>query len=96
MSEIIQIILFRLRDSGARDELLELSQEMKICLADQEGFVTYELYEGKDGWANRIVWRNLEDSKNGNEIFLKTDIYQALQKLIDSDFRGFVGEEINL
>lgn len=96
MSEIIQVILFRLLDLGARDEFLELSQEMKVWLGDQEGFISYGLYEGKDGWANCMVWRNLEDSKNGNEAFLKTGIYQALQKLVDSDFRGFVGEEVNL
>ncbi|HEC12383.1 MAG TPA: ribonuclease E inhibitor RraB [Acidiferrobacteraceae bacterium] len=52
-----------------------------------------------DGWGVQLaaagekqgdVKRNLEDSKNGNEAFLKTGIYQAIKKLIDSDFRGFV------
>ena len=39
-----------------QDEVLNLMIERSRFMATQPGFVSYELYESEEGWADRIEW----------------------------------------
>ena len=65
---------------------------MVAWLSHQPGFVSYELYESKDGWADRIEWA----AKHANRAFAMTEIFQRMMAIVDSDYRGIVGRVVDL
>jgi quinol monooxygenase YgiN len=96
MASAIQIVLSRLRRSEDRDTFLELTRQMVAWLSAQPGFVHYELYESKDGWADRIEWASIATAAEGNRAFAATEIFRRLMEIVDPDYRGIVGRVVDL
>jgi quinol monooxygenase YgiN len=71
---VIQIVVSRLRTDADRETFLALTRRMVVWLSDQPGFVSYELYESKEGWADRIEWASATAAKQGNRAFATTEI----------------------
>ena len=95
-TQVVQIVLSRLKTSASRERFIELTKKMKEWLSAQEGFVSYEAYENDEHWADKIVWSDSESAKRINEAFLESEIYAEMGTLLDPDYRGFIGKKIEV
>jgi quinol monooxygenase YgiN len=95
-TNVMQIVISRLRDGADRDAFLALTREMVAWLSTQPGFVSYELYEGKEGWADRIEWASTGAAVEGNQAFATTDVFHKMMTIVDSDHRGLIGRRVDL
>lgn len=89
-----QIVTFRLNPDYTREQFLQITEQMVSWLKQQKGFIAYELYEGNDSWADRIVWDTESNSRNGVERFRQTDIVEQLLPFVKDDYSSFFGQPI--
>ena len=93
---LVQIVISRLREEANREEFVNLTRAMVNWLEHQPGFISYELYEGERGWADRIVWSGPEVARAANSAFGKTPIGRRMAELVDPNYRGFMGSRLQL
>lgn len=89
-----QIVTFRLKPGCSREMFLELSEQMAAWLKDQAGFVAYELYEGAEGWADRIVWETAASAREGRAGFRRTTLAQKIMHCVENDYSSFLGNAV--
>ena len=90
----VQIVKFQLRPGTSCEAFLELTAQMIIWLKSQEGFVSYELYQGSDCWLDRISWESARHAQSGLEEFLKTSIAQQIMQAVEAGHSSFFGEAV--
>lgn len=90
----VQIVKFKLKPDSARDEFLELTEQMIAWLKEKDGFVAYELYEGTEYWSDRIAWESEKHARAGMDDFLNTKIAEQIIPLVESDYSSFIGEAV--
>ena len=93
---VAQIVISKLRQSQSREEFLELTRQMLEWFQTQPGFLGYELYESETGWADKILWQSQEHAKAGNQAFAETEIAKGFSRIVDPDYRGFIGSPVLL
>jgi quinol monooxygenase YgiN len=93
---MIQIVISRLRKDADREAFLDLTRQMVEWLSSQPGFVGYELYESKEGWADRIEWASADAAMQGNRAFAATDIFRQMIEIVDPDYRSILGRIVDL
>lgn len=89
-----QIVKFNLKPESSRELFLKLTEEMIGWLKGQDGFVAYEVYEGPDGWLDRIVWNTEQHAKDGRNKFITTDVAKQMLTLVENDYSRFFGEVV--
>lgn len=94
--EVIQIIISKLIASSKRDRFVELTEQMKNWFLTQDGFVSYEAYENDLNLADKIVYKNNESAKRTNKLFMETEIAKEMLTLIEPNYSGFMGTNIEL
>lgn len=95
-THITQIVISKLRNTQDREKFLSLSQQMLAWFFNQDGFISYEIYENDLNWADKIVYRDKQSAEQINCAFGKTDIYQKMIQLVQPDYCGFLGTQIKL
>lgn len=93
-SVITQMVIFRLRPGVDAAAFIELSQAMHAWLQEQDGFCSYELYQGDAHWADRICWRDTDCATRGNHAFFETSIYQDMLQLVEPDYSAILGRRV--
>ena len=94
--EVIQIIISKLIASSKRDRFVELTEQMKNWFLTQDGFVSYEAYENDLNLADKIVYKNNESAKRTNKLFMETEIAKEMLTLVEPNYSGFMGTNIEL
>ena len=94
--EFVQIVLSKLKPATSRERFIELTKEMKLWLLTQEGFVSYEIYEDKQNWADKIVYENRDAAERINHLFMKTKVAEKMLELVEPDFIGFIGAKVEV
>lgn len=94
--EEIQIIISKLIASSKRDPFVELTKQMKNWFLTQDGFVSYEAYENDLNLADKIVYKNNESAKRTNKLFMETEIAKEMLTLVEPNYSGFMGTNIEL
>ena len=94
--EVIQIITSKLIASSKRERFVELTKQMKNWFLTQDGFVTYEAYENDLNLADKIVYKNKESAKRINKFFMEIEIAKESLTLVEPDYSGFMGTNINV
>jgi hypothetical protein len=90
----VQIVAFKLLSHASHEVFLELTKQMISWLRSRNGFAAYELYQGENGWFDRIAWKTEEDARNGQRDFLKTAIAEQMLVLVENNYVSFFGETV--
>lgn len=90
----VQIVKFRLKSVTSRKTFLELTKQMIAWLKERDGFVAYELYEGREWWSDRITWESEQHAQDGLKAFLTTKSAQQMITLVEDDYSSFFGEVV--
>lgn len=90
----IQLVTFRLKPDTSRETFLELTSHMLDWLRQQPGFVAYELYEGADGWCDRISWNCEKDAREALNTFISTPLACQMIPLVQDGYTSFFGEAV--
>ena len=88
MQNIIQTVIFKLQPYVLADEFIRLAGRRYHWLSAQQGFISYELSEGEDGWCERIVWQDMDAASQASQLFMLEKTYQQLELLIDDQYTG--------
>ncbi len=89
-----QIVRFTLRPGCSREAFVRLSGEMAAWLRAQPGFVAYELYEGAEGWMDRIAWDSAASAQAARAAFLASGLAQPVTDFIETGHESFFGEAV--
>lgn len=92
--QVVQVVIFKLRPDANRERFIELTKQMKAWFLTQDGYVSYEIYDNHPNWADKLVWRDIERAERIKKAFHDSAIFKELEKLLEQDYRGFLGEEI--
>ena len=90
----VQIVQFVLKPEASVERFRALSHDMVAWLQAQEGFVGYELYEGRNTWADRLVWRDRECAEQGLKRFLETPLAGNITSQVAEGFTAFMGRAV--
>lgn len=94
--EVVQIVISKLKPAASRERFIELTKEMKQWFLTQDGFIAYEVYENKHNWADKIVYENNDAADRINHLFMKTKIAKEMLELVEPDFSGFIGTNVDV
>ena len=93
---IVQIVVSKLKPNTSREHFVELTTEMKKWLLNQDGFISYEVYENNGHWADKIVYKNKESLEHINLLFLNTEIAKEMLNYIEPDYTTFIGKSVDV
>jgi quinol monooxygenase YgiN len=93
---IAQIVISTAKPGVDKGEFRKLTKQMVKWLRKQPGFVSYEFFESKSGWADKIVWANMAAAKNGNKAFAQTTIGSLMENFLEPDYTGFMGAPVQV
>jgi hypothetical protein len=69
---------------------------MSAWLKGQPGFLSYELFESKNSWADKIVWASQSEAAAGIAAFQETEIGKEMMGCLEPGFRVFMGTPVAL
>lgn len=92
----VQIIISKTKPEITKVEVIDLTRQMFHWLKSQPGFVSYELFESKNNWADKIVWASQREAILANAALQETDIGKKMMAYLEPGFRGFMGIPITL
>ena len=83
----VQIIISKTKPEITKVEVIDLTRQMFNWLKIQPGFVSYELFESKNNWADKIVWASLGEALIANAAFQETDIGKKMMSYLEPGLR---------
>ncbi len=92
----VQIIISKTKPEIAKSDVINLTRKMSDWLKSQPGFLSYELFESKNNWADKIVWANQSDALLGIAAFQETEIGKEMMGYLEPGFRAFMGMPVAL
>jgi len=65
MSNVIELVLFKVKEGISEQQLLSTSDEInKGFLSLQKGFLSRKLAKNEDNWTDIVLWETMEDALN--------------------------------
>jgi hypothetical protein len=86
-SNVLELVVFTLRAGSSRSEFLATAASMDAWLAEQPGFLSYDLLLGDDGdtWVFVGWWRTMAEAKAAADAALAAPGTAPMLALIDFD-----------
>ncbi|HEX8054969.1 MAG TPA: hypothetical protein VF517_18445 [Thermoleophilaceae bacterium] len=84
---VLELVVFKLKDGAAREQLLGTVDAVSAWVAEQPGFVGRELAHdrGGDRWIDIVRWRSLEDAHAAAELAMSSESCAPMFGLINME-----------
>ena len=85
--KVLELVVFKLKEGVAREELLATVDPVSAWAAEQPGFVSRELVHDAEGdrWIDLVWWRTMADAKAAAELAMGSESCAPMFALIDME-----------
>jgi hypothetical protein len=81
---VLESALFALKDGVTREAFMATVESMSQWAAEQQGFVSRELFEVGDGrWIDIVRWATMADAMHAGEVFMESEACRISFALMD-------------
>jgi hypothetical protein len=81
---ILESAAFALKAGVTREDFVETIEGMSRWAAEQQGFVSRELFEIADGrWIDIVRWATIEDAVHAGEVFMESEACRLSFSMMD-------------
>ena len=84
MSNVVELVLFKLKEGVSEQHFLEASDEINTgFLSLQKGYISRKLVKKDDTWADIVLWETMEDAMKAIEVSCQGSIPKSYFECIE-------------
>ena len=71
MSNVIELVLFKLKEGVSEEQFLKASDEVNTSfLSLQKGYINRKLAKNEDAWMDIVLWETMDDAMNAAKLVI--------------------------